>query len=239
MHRFFITNEDSVSGGLVKIMSEELVHQMANVLRFRVGEKVVLLDGEGDEHEVEILEISKKFVNCRVIEKKVCDGEPSIKIVLYQAMTKNPERFEFVLQKGTEVGVSEFVPLITARTERQSLNKIDRLGRILKEAAEQSCRGIVPVLREVTEFKKLLKDKPAGMCILADPSGGRGLKEVCLEIKAGDVVNIFIGPEGGLTEAEVEGAKEAGFEVVNLGKRILRAETAGMVIAGFIGLECC
>jgi len=237
MHRFFITNEDSVSGGLVRIMSDELVHQMVNVLRFRAGEKVALLDGEGDEIEAEILEISKKWVTCRVVEKKTCDGELSIKIVLYQAMTKNPERFEFVLQKGTEVGVSEFVPLITARTERQSLNKIDRLGRILKEAAEQSGRGIVPVLSEIVELKKLLKDKPAGMCILADPSGGKTLKEVCLGIKAGDVVNIFIGPEGGLTEDEVASALEAGFEVVNLGKRILRAETAGMVVAGFIGLE--
>lgn len=238
MHRFFITNEDSVSGGLVKIMSEELVHQMANVLRFRVGEKVALLDGEGDEYEVEILEISKKGVACRVVEKKVCDAEPSIKIILYQAMTKNPERFEFVLQKGTEVGIVKFVPLITVRTERQSLNKIDRLRRILKEAAEQSGRGIVPVLGEVVELKKLLKDKPCGMCILADPSGKKGLKEVCLGIRAGEVVNVFIGPEGGFTEAEVESALEAGFEVVNLGKRILRAETAGMVVAGFIGFFC-
>lgn len=237
MHRFFITNEDSVSGGLVRIMSEELVHQMANVLRFRVGEKVALLDGEGDEIDAEILEISKKSVICRVVEKKVCEGESPVKIVLYQAMTKNPERFEFVLQKGTEVGISEFVPLITARTERQSLNKIDRLGRILKEAAEQSGRGIVPVLGEVVELKGVLKDKPDGMCILADPSGKKGLKEVCLGIGKGDVVNIFIGPEGGLTEAEVSGALEAGFEVVNLGKRILRAETAGMVVAGFIGLN--
>lgn len=237
MHRFFITNEDSISGGLVKIMSEELVHQMVSVLRFRAGEKVVLLDGGGDEYGVEILKISKKSVTCRVVSKRACDAEPSVKIVLYQAMMKNPERFEFVLQKGTEVGISEFIPLITARTERQSLNKIDRLGRILKEAAEQSGRGIVPVLSEVVELKKVLMDKPTGMCILADPSGKKALKEVCSGIEKVDVVNIFIGPEGGLTSAEVSGALEAGFEVVNLGKRILRAETAGMAAAGFIGLN--
>lgn len=232
MHRFFVTNEDHVSGGLVRIVSEELVHQMANVLRFRVGEKVVFLDGEGGEIVAEILEISKKSVTCRVVEKKVCEGDSSVKINLYQALPKNPEKFEIVLQKGTEVGVVNFFPLITARTERQSLNKVERLGRILKEAAEQSGRGIVPELCEIVEFGKVLKNIPKGLNILAHPTGEKSLKEVCGSLS--EIVNVFIGPEGGFTESEVSDAAKAGFEVVNLGKRILRAETAGIVVPAII-----
>jgi 16S rRNA (uracil1498-N3)-methyltransferase len=207
---------------------------MNDVLRLRKGEKVVIFDGSGSELVVELTLVSKGKVEWKVLEEKQNESESKIKINLHQALPKNPEKFEMVLQKGTEVGVVRFVPLITARTERQSLNKIERLKRILKEAAEQSGRGIVPELCEIVEFGKVLKNVPEGLNVLAHPTGEKSLKEVCENL--GGIVNIFIGPEGGFTENEVSDAAKAGFEIVSLGKRILRAETAGVIMAGFIGL---
>lgn len=207
---------------------------MNDVLRLRKGEKVVIFDGSGSELVVELTLVSKGKVEWKVFEEKQNESESKIKINLYQALPKNPEKFEMVLQKGTEVGVVRFVPLITARTERQSLNKIERLKRILKEAAEQSGRGIVPELCEIVEFGKVLKNVPEGLNVLAHLTGEKSLKKVCENL--GGIVNIFIGPEGGFTENEVSDAAKAGFEIVSLGKRILRAETAGVIMAGFIGL---
>jgi 16S rRNA (uracil1498-N3)-methyltransferase len=207
---------------------------MNDVLRLRKGEKVVIFDGSGSELVVELTLVSKGKVEWKVFEEKQNESESKIKINLYQALPKNPEKFEMVLQKGTEVGVVRFVPLITARTERQSLNKVERLGRILKEAAEQSGRGIVPELCEIVEFGKVLKNVPEGLNVLAHLTGEKSLKKVCENL--GGIVNIFIGPEGGFTENEVSDAAKAGFEIVSLGKRILRAETAGVIMAGFIGL---
>jgi len=226
MHRFFVSEN----------LTEEMVHQMSDVLRLRKGEKVVIFDGSGSEAVVELTLVSKKGVEWKVLEERQNESESKIKINLYQALPKNPEKFEMVLQKGTEVGIVKFVPLITARTERQSLNKIERLGRILKEAAEQSGRGIVPELCEAVKFADVLKSAPEGLNILAHPTGEKSLKEALADFsgKGISIVNIFVGPEGGFTENEVSDAVRVGVEVVNLGKRILRAETAGIIVPAVV-----
>ena len=238
MHRFFISPLDLINEQNVVILSAELLHQFIDVLRFKEGEKIILLDNSGDEYLMEIIKISKKEISGKIIEKRKNEAEPNLQIRLFFALTKNQEKFEWVLQKGTEVGVSEFVPLITERTERQSLSKIDRLQRILKEAAEQSGRGIVPKLSEIKILKKLFTDEEIqkGKNILAHPEGKQSLKQV-LEIKGVSEINIYIGPEGGFSPLEIENAEEAGFFVFNLGKKILRAETAAIVIPALTFFE--
>lgn len=251
MHRFFITNEDKIGLKDFVIVSGDLVHQMFSVLRFKPGDEVVLLDGSGDEWVVVLTDVVKRQVSGKVLKKRRNDAEPYVRVCLYQSLLKNMEKFEWVLQKGTEAGVSEFVPLVSARCERPVVGKVDRMERILKEAAEQSGRGVVPVLGEVVKFKDILKGvckKAANvkdliakreLCVIADPKAEKSLKDFVsdAEFKNAKKINLFIGPEGGFTDEEVQAALDAGFVGVNLGKRILRSETAGLVVSSLLLLQ--
>lgn len=239
MHRFFIFDPDKIASNRAIIISEELTHQFCDVLKFHTGEQILFLDNTGDEYLCSIENISKKEITAAVIEKRKNRAEPSVKICLYQALPKNQEKFEMVLQKGTEVGVSEFVPIITSRTERESLNKIPRLQKILKEAAEQSGRGIIPILYEPIKFKNAIAAQEVSVpqCpnkkviqFLAHTQAQKSFKDIAENIRDAKQINIFIGPEGGFTEQEVAAAEQVGVIVCNFGPRVLRSETAGIVI---------
>ena len=231
MHRFFIFPPDEIVKNNVIISSQELVHQFVNVLRFKTGEKIMVLDNSGLEYLVEIEKISAQQVEGRILSKTENEAEPKLKIVLFFALTKSQDKVEWVLQKGTETGVSEFVPLITERTERESLSKPDRLRRILKEASEQSGRGIIPGLREPVKLKNVFDGKPVDeVNILAHPEANITLKDLFGRIGALRKINIYIGPEGGFSKQEIEKAANSGFFVFGLGKRILRAETAAILV---------
>lgn len=235
MHRFFIFPPDEINQEKVLITSDELTHQFNDVLRFKKGEQVIILDNTGYEYLTEISDISKKSILGKVLQKTLNGADPSKKICLFMSLLKNQEKFEMVLQKGTEVGVSEFIPVITKRTEQKFLHKVERLNRILKEAAEQSGRGFLPVLQEPIKLEKVFEgsseDKNnATINLLAHTGGERGVPD----LKNVSIMNIFIGPEGGFDDSEIEMAKKTGFTIVTFGKTVLRAETAGMVIPFFV-----
>lgn len=236
MHRFFLSEEDKIGSKEVVIASEDLVHQMFSVLRFRTGEEVVVLDGSGDEWVVELTQVSKKMVLGKILKKVRNEAESALRVCLYQSLLKNMERFEWVLQKGTEVGVAEFVPLVSARCERPVVGKIDRLTRIIKEAAEQSGRGVVPSFGEAVKFRDVLTRGRGEVCVIADPRAEMSVKDFVGELHGVKKVNLFVGPEGGFTPEELDSALAAGFVGVNLGKRILRSETAGVVMAAMVGI---
>lgn len=230
MHRFFITSEDFVDDRMFIIASEEMVHQWIKVLRFRTGEKVILLDGSGREYIGEILTIKGTTIEGKITLVHACDTELSTRIILAQSILKNPEKFEWVLQKGTELGVSEFYPLITSRTERESLNKIERLQRILTEAAEQCGRAFVPVLHEPIKFEAFLKlefftKNQASLLMPHVVADGRIQDAPLVE---GRRIALCIGPEGGFVDKEIDAAQKAGAFMVTLGKRVLRSETAAL-----------
>ena len=214
------------------IVSDELIHQLRNVLRFNVSEKMILCDNTGYEYEVEVSEISKNEIVGKLIEKRLNAVEPKLRIALYVGLLKSPERFEFILQKATEVGVTEFIPLLTERTEKLSLNKIDRMKRILKEAAEQSGRGVIPVLKEPAKLKDLFKSlvNEDEVNLFATPEAEMSLRRAINKISKADKINLFVGPEGGFTKKEVFEAEEHGMTTFHLEKRILRTETAAIVI---------
>ncbi len=236
MHRFFLTEQDEIDNSQIIVLSHELVNQFVKVLRFKVSEKVVFLDNTGFEFESEIVEMKPGCVVCNVLEKRFCPAELSFKLVIAQSILKNPEKFEWVLQKGTELGVSEFLPIITERTERKSLFKVDRMGRILKEAAEQSGRGVVPELSEVVKFERIFASCSDGVCIVPDPKAEKTFKNFVEDFKVlPKRVVVCVGPEGGFTEKEIDLAKEKGAFLLNLGPRILRSETAGIVVSGLLG----
>ncbi len=253
MHRFFVSQLDPVDDAQALICSDELLHQFTKVLRFGRGEKVILLNNSGYEFVVELQDFSAKRILGKVLSKKFCETELAVRLVVAQAILKNMERLEWMLQKGTELGVSAFIPLITDRTERKALGKIERLGRILKEAAEQSGRGKVPELLEERKFEKIfLSDAEQEHALDYGEEGERlivvphpGVEQKFSDFCKGKLVKkdggkfsgelvICVGPEGGFTDREIEIAKSRGAHIVSLGSRILRAETVAMAMATIV-----
>lgn len=228
MHRFLLRDGDVVDDKVFVIISEELRNQWIKVLRFRTGEKVMLFRDNGKEYIGEITSILPKIIQGNVLSVSECKTELPAKIILVQSILKNPEKFEWILQKGTELGVSDFYPLITHRTERQFLPKFERLQRILVEATEQCGRCRVPVLHEPMKFdaflKHILVEKP--MLLIPHTIGGKSMGE--LKMLNNIPVVLYIGPEGGFDDKEVDDVKKAGGISVTLGKRILRSETAAL-----------
>jgi 16S rRNA (uracil1498-N3)-methyltransferase len=245
MPRFFIPN-NWIDGRQVTLV-EDVAHQVRNVLRMRAGDRLIVLDNSGWEREIEIGRITQNVVLGRVIEERLAPGEPRTKISLYQAVLK-AQKFEWVLQKGTELGVVEFIPTVCSRSIVGDLENVNRrLGRwqrILREAAEQSRRGRLPILRPALLFDQ--------SCQRAMRSGGLDLlvwegKKVASLKSALDAgqdkedrpfsISLFVGPEGGFTEEEVEIASRYKLRPIGLGPRILRAETAGLAATSAILYE--
>ena len=222
MHRFILSAELSV--GEMKIEDREIVHQIKDVLRLRVGEKIVLSDGQGNEVEGEILELGAKKIMVRLDKIKKNENEPKRSVILYCAILKR-ENFEWVVQKAVEVGVRKIVPIITDRTIKSALNMV-RLQKIVKEATEQSGRGIVPMVEKPIEWKKIITSLPSGQVNLFCHFGGEQIEKIKV---GGKDIGIWVGPEGGWSEGESSDAKEYGFKTVALGNTVLRAETAATV----------
>lgn len=254
MHRFFVSpdqfEDDKVS------ISGPAVHQIRNVLRLGPGDSIVVLDNSGWEREAEIAEVGREQVVGRVLRKTLATGEPRTKVSLYQGVLKG-SHFELVLQKGTELGIVEFVPLISQRCVIAGLDDVNkkmvRWRRIVQEAAEQSRRGRLPNLQSAMLFSQA--------CERAKRTGGLSLmpweeeKRANLKLVFGKrgketkgkkapsfpsrpfSISLFIGPEGGFTSEEVTLAQRYDIVPITLGPRILRAETAGLVAAAAIMYE--
>lgn len=243
MPRFFVENENILSDEKIVIGGEDAKH-ISLSLRAKVGEKMTVCDGNGTDYECEIEEITKSEVNLRVLEKQVSLAEPSVRTVLYQALVKS-DKFDFIVQKCTELGVSEIVPVVTerciSRPDDVSLSKkIARWNKISREAAMQSGRGRIPVVRNAMNFNDALSDMKksdcAFLCYEARPHipidkiygecGGEKIKSV----------SFFVGPEGGIAESEAQKCIEEGIYLASLGPRILRAETAPLCVMSSVML---
>lgn len=222
LHRFI--GEFVFSGNHVTIEDSALLHQMCNVLRLKTGELIVLCDGKGTEAECSLEEIGKDKGIFRVLQRRKSVVEVKNKVVLYCSILKK-ENFDLVVQKATEAGVAEIVPVIFERTVKMGLND-DRLLKIAHEAAEQSGRGIIPVIHSGRYFHETLKSPPdAALKLLFHPGGGV-LKG---NLTGSSERHILIGPEGGFTHEELETAHAAGWHIVSLGVHVLRAETAAII----------
>src|SRR3989344_4947911 len=144
IHRFI--GNFKIKIGALRINDEELLNQLRNVLKLKVGEKIILCDGRRNEGSAEIKEYGKDYVEVEIKEVGVNENEPEKQVILYCSILKR-ENFELVVQKATEIGIKEIVPIITERTVKLDIRK-DRLEKIIREAAGQSGRGTVPVLHE-------------------------------------------------------------------------------------------
>jgi 16S rRNA (uracil1498-N3)-methyltransferase len=228
LHRFFIA-PSLIRGKEIVATDKDLINQLKNVLRLKNGDEVLFLDGSGKEYKTVIKQLSNSVIDAEIVETLENKNEPELKITLYQSLCKK-DKFEWILQKGTEVGISAFAPIITERTEKTGLN-VERAEKILKEAAEQSERGIIPKLFEIEKFGEVIK-RIEGEKILLDRSG-ENIKTYTL-IANRYTLSLFVGPEGGWTEEELKLAKNSGAKIISLGPRVLRTETAGMVSAAIL-----
>ncbi|MEN4100966.1 MAG: RsmE family RNA methyltransferase [Anaerolineaceae bacterium] len=239
MHRFFLSPE--LLTGEIIVFPAHIARQMARVLRLKPGEHVFVLDGQGSEFEVELLAAGQEGIHGRIIARRAARGEPRTRLTLYLALTQR-EKFEWMLQKCTEVGAAAFVPLMTARSlvqdGRAAANKLERWARIVREAAEQSRRGLVPRLVAPLRFEEAISQAKTHPLRLIAWEGEHvaGLRQALAPLQDSHTpaLAVFIGPEGGFSEGEIAAARQAGFQPVTLGERILRMETAALVAAALI-----
>lgn len=222
MHRFI--GKFPISDDKFWVGDKELVHQIKDVLKLHVGEKITLVGDAQKEAICEIVGFDGEYLGVKVLESGENKNDPEGFVELYLAVLKN-ENFELAVQKTVEVGVAKIIPIITERTVKTGL-KLERLKKIMKEASEQSGRGAVPEISEPIDFKnaiKLAKGNDAN--IFYDPSGESGSK-VKTKVKR---IGIFIGPEGGWSDKEISMARVAHFTLASFGKLIYRAETAAII----------
>ena len=231
MHRFFIPE---FLPEVDEVVSLAPIHkQLRQVLRAQVGTQVVVLDNQGQERLLEVTAVERRETMARVVEVRPAPAEPVVGVTLYQSILKS-DKFDLVLQKATELGVTTVVPVISSRTVARPgkalQSKQARWEAIVREAAEQSGRGGLPTIAPVCTLVEAVASA-TGIRLLPweDGVGSPGLLAALGQSnKAVESVSILIGPEGGLEASEVEGAIDAGWQVVTLGSRILRAETAAL-----------
>ena len=241
MQRFFLPpdliTETSVS------FPEEISHQLRHVLRMQPGDPVIVLDNQGSEYDVVLLAPFGKQITAQVTGKRPAPGEPAVQLTLLLCLSQR-EKFEWMLQKCTELGAAGFLPVVSSRSLVQSgkdfTKKLARWQRILTEAAEQSGRGRVPALHPPLKFEDALRfagDIP-GLRVIPDvQEHSRSLRralEAAPENSPSRQVVALIGPEGGFTAEEVARAVQAGFVPVTLGPRVLRMETAAMAVSALV-----
>ncbi len=234
MHRFFIP-PDWIGQDKVSIKGEQ-ARQICRVLRLYPKDHITVLDNTGAEYEVEIDIVSGELVQGNMVRKSLCPNESKTKITLFQALLKI-DKFELVLQKGVELGISTLVPFLSERctVKKPAESRIARWRKIAQEAAEQSRRALVPAVLPVVSFQEACRLAGKPSILLWEGEKTIGLSEFLKNTpRNAPAVSVFIGPEGGFPPSEVEYARSLGIVPVSLGCRILRAETAGLAAVSAI-----
>ncbi len=235
MPKFFITDYELLVGNTAYILGEDARH-LKKSLRIKNGENIVVCDGLGKDYISKVEGMENDAVLVRLSEELLQNGEPDLKVNLYTAITKG-EGFEYAIRKCIEAGVHSINPIITERTvvnipDSKIDKKAERWNKIAEEAAKQSGRSLIPNVAFPKKLETVLEtinpDELSIICYVEE--GTLTLKEVFNKNNSSKIINIFIGPEGGFTEKEWEMVVSEGAFSVTLGKRILKAETAGLFV---------
>ncbi|MHC1740679.1 MAG: 16S rRNA (uracil(1498)-N(3))-methyltransferase [Anaerolineaceae bacterium] len=240
MNRFFLP-QAAFQGNTVHF-SEEISRQIVQVLRLKPDSYVIVLNGLGKLYRVRLTDLSAQATEGEIESEGDAEGEPQTQLTLYLCLTQR-EKFEWMLQKCTEIGASRFVPVVSSRSlvqkGEEALNKYERWQKILREAAEQSHRGIIPVLEAPMQFQDALKfATKSDACNLIPWEEEKSVSlRSALRVHIADEIGVLIGPEGGFSKEEVALAQAANFIPVTLGKRILRMETAAIVASALVLYE--
>ena len=242
MDRFFTPKSNINLEQNTCVIEGEDVKHISRVLRCRENDKLEVCDMDNNEYICEIKEINKDNILLDIIEKVNIKRESNLKVKLYQGMPKGT-KMELILQKLTEIGVDEIVLVqakrsVTKIDNKKEDKKIERWERIIYEAAKQSKRAKIPKLTGVLTFKEALADMQNNDLYLCPYENERTIyiKEAIKESSA-NTIGIFVGPEGGFEEEEIEKIQEIDGKVVSLGPRILRTETASVVASSIVLYE--
>ena len=238
MHRFFIPqlyNEEMTITGV------DAKH-IGKVLRMQPGDKLQIVSDDGVSALAEVAAITESTVTVRCLEKLAESHEPAVKITLAQGLAKG-EKMDFIIQKAVELGAYSIVPVamehsVVRLDGAKADKKVERWQKIAEAAAKQSKRDIIPQVQDVQTVKEMLANNDCKTKIIAYECEDRmSLKTALREAGQMEDLLLIIGPEGGISEAELAKAREAGAVPVSLGRRILRAETAGLVAMSAIFYE--
>lgn len=244
MYHFF-TAPDNIYNGEVHISGPDVNH-IRNVLRMKENEELLVSDGEGSDYHCSVSVITEGEIICSILEKAESGSEPAARFYLFQGLPK-ADKMEHIIQKSVELGVYEIIPVATKRSivkydAKKQKAKQDRWQKIAEGAAKQSHRGIIPEVKQIMSLEEaldyagtLIPDNdgaPEGMLFIPYENFKdiRQTKELIGAIRPGMNVGIFIGPEGGFEGSEVEAAMAKGARPISLGNRILRTETAPLML---------
>ncbi|MGF0031948.1 16S rRNA (uracil(1498)-N(3))-methyltransferase [Bariatricus sp. SGI.154] len=233
MQHFFVT-PSQVKEKKIYIEGSDVNH-MKNVLRMRIGEELVVSDGNNLQYRCAVEGYEEGIAVLEILEELPVDTELPSCIYLFQGLPKQ-DKMELIVQKAVELGACQIVPVATKRAvvkldEKKAAKKVERWQQIAESAAKQAGRGVIPEVARVMSYKEALKCAEGLDVVLIPYELAEGMEEtrkVIEAIRPGQSVGIFIGPEGGFEKEEVELAMEYGAKAITLGKRILRTETAGL-----------
>ena len=240
MHHFFV-EPSKIQGNHIFIDGPDVNH-IRNVLRMNPGEEVNVTDGSGEKvYRCAIAAIGEDTVELNIMWAQEKGMELPSKIYLFQGLPKS-DKMELIIQKAVELGVYEIIPMATARAvvkldQKKAAAKVKRWQAISESAAKQSKRIVIPEVTGVMSVKEALAyaaDFDLKLLTYENARGMAATKEQVEAVRPGMDIAVFIGPEGGFEETEVEEARAAGFYPVSLGKRILRTETAGLTMLSIL-----
>lgn len=232
MQRYFVPI-DQFSDAIVNITGDD-AHHIQQVMRAKIGDKLICSDGIDREAIVEIVRFEPKLVSAKIVEPLTMNNEAAIDVWIAQSLPK-ADKMETVIQRCTEIGAARFIPFTSQRTivkynEKKEGRRLERWHKIAKEAAEQSHRNRIPTIEAPRSWKELLKLVPdvSVAFICYEQEEERTFKAILKQSASLQRVLLIVGPEGGFTADEVNEAREAGCHAISLGRRILRTETAAM-----------
>lgn len=242
MHHFFVTPQQ-ISGDKIRIEGGDVNH-MKNVLRMKLHEKAEISDGESRTYLCEVEAYEEDVAVLHILEEMEADTEPASKLYLFQGLPKS-DKMELIVQKAVELGVYQVIPVAMKRSvvrldDKKAVKKADRWNSIAESAAKQAGRSRIPEVTMPLSYKEALKmaEELDVMLLPYELAGGMEVtREVIRQIKSGQSVGIFIGPEGGFEPEEVDAAVSMGAKVITLGRRILRTETAGLATLAVLMFE--
>lgn len=239
MYHFFV-NPSQINEKTISIVGSDVNH-IKNVLRMKLGEEVLISNGKDKGYFSKLITIGNEEIIAEIISVDENPTELPAKLYLFQGLPKS-DKMELIIQKAVELGVHEIIPVATKRAivkldDKKEASKIKRWSLIAESAAKQSGRMMIPEVKNVMTLKEAIdysKDFDYNLIPYELFRGMDETKEVVKKILPNTSVGIFIGPEGGFDETEVEYGKEKGFYPISLGKRILRTETAGLTILSIL-----
>lgn len=240
MYQFFV-DPSQIQGEKALIIGKDVNH-IRNVLRMKQGDRIVLRNGcDGHRYLCKIETIDEEGIGCKVCETEDGSVELPSKIYLFQGLPKS-DKMETIIQKAVELGVYEIIPVTCRRSvvkldEKKEKSKLLRWQGISEAAAKQSKRELIPQIKEIMSFQEAVSYSRCAKVRVIPYELWEGMdktREILGGLKPSEDVAVFIGPEGGFAEEEIEKAMQDGIIPITLGKRILRTETAGMTVLSII-----